>query len=80
METKSFREIYEGYAKRPPLPTPRKAFIKRIAEVTKKSETTVRMWVMGRQVPDALTQSVLEKELGVPAEVLFPPVAEGGVS
>ncbi len=72
MEAKSFREIYEGYAKRPPLPTPRKEFIKRIADVTKKSETTVKMWVMGRQVPDALTKDVLAKELKVPAAALFP--------
>jgi hypothetical protein len=72
MESKTFREIYEGYAKRPPLPTPRKEFVRRMADVTKKSEATVKMWVIGRQVPDALTQEVLAKELNVPAEVLFP--------
>lgn len=72
MEAKTFKEIYEGYAKRPPLPTPRKEFVSRMADLTKKSEATVKMWVMGRQVPDALTQSVISKELGIPEEVLFP--------
>lgn len=72
MEPKSFKEIYEGYAKRPPLPTPRKEFIRRMADVTKKSEATVKMWVIGRQIPDALTQDVLAKELKVPAATLFP--------
>lgn len=64
--------MYEEQAKRPALPTPRKEFIRRIADLTKKSETTVKMWVIGRQTPDALTQSVLAKELGVPETVLFP--------
>ena len=32
----------------------------------------VRMWCTGRQTPDALAQSVISKELGVPEEVLFP--------
>lgn len=72
MEPKSFKEIYEGYAKRPPLPTPRKEFIRRMADVTKKSEATVKMWVIGRQIPDALTQAVLAKELNVPVATLFP--------
>ena len=66
MEAKSFKEIYEGYAKRPPLPTPRKEFIRRMADVTKKSEATVKMWVIGRQIPDAA------KELNVPVATLFP--------
>lgn len=72
MEEKTFKQIYEGVAKRPPLPTPRKEFLRRIAELTKKSETTVKMWVIGRQTPDALTQSVLAKEFGIPAHILFP--------
>jgi hypothetical protein len=72
MEAKTFMEIYEGYAKRPPLPTPRKEFMARIADLTKRSEFTVRMWCTGRQQPDALAQSVISKELGIPAETLFP--------
>lgn len=78
---KTFKEIYAsvpGRAEREK--TEKEVWVERMAEVTKKSPSTVRMWIGGRQVPDALTQSVLEKELGVPAEELFPPVAEGGVS
>lgn len=71
-EKKTFVEIYEGIDKRPPLPTPRKEFMAKIADLTKRSEFTVRMWCTGRQTPDALAQSVISKELGVPEEVLFP--------
>lgn len=72
MEAKSFKEIYESLDKRPPLPTPRKAFMERMAKLTKRQVFTVRMWCQGRQVPDALAQDVISKELGVPAAVLFP--------
>ncbi len=72
MEAKSFREIYEECAKRPPLPTPRKEFMAKVASLTKRSEFTVRMWCTGRQTPDPLAQSVISKEFGIPAETLFP--------
>ncbi len=71
-EKKTFIEIYGDVEKRPPLPTPRKEFIARIAKVTMRTEFTVRMWCTGRQTPDALAQSVISKELGIPAETLFP--------
>ena len=72
MERKSFKEIYDSIEKRPPMPTPRKEFMQRIAKLTKRLVFTVRMWCQGRQVPDALAQSVISKELGIPVEVLFP--------
>ena len=72
MEGKTFIEIYNERAKRPPLPTPRKEFVSQIAKLTRRSEFTVRMWCMGRQQPDALAQSVISKELKIPAETLFP--------
>ena len=71
-EKKTFVEIYESIDKRPPMPTPRKEFIARIADLTKRREFTVRMWCQGRQTPDALAQSVLSKEFGIPTEELFP--------
>ncbi len=67
---KTFSEIYndipyyQGGAKT--------KFVNRIAEITFKSAITVRMWIMGRQAPDELVQSVISKELGIPAEILFP--------
>lgn len=67
---KSFKEIYEA------LPTerttPRGDFVRRIAEVTMKSVPTVRNWLSGSGTPDALTQTAIAKELGVPEADLFP--------
>lgn len=37
-----------------------------------KSTKTVRCWLAGTQKPDALSQSVIEKELGVSSNILFP--------
>lgn len=65
---KTFREMYKTMDNMPP----KLAFVERIARVTMKSKTTVRCWLAGTQQPDALGQSVIEKELGIPAEVLFP--------
>ena len=72
MVAKSFREIYESIDKRPSMPTPRKEFMERSAKLTKRKVFTVRMWCQGRQVPDALAQSVISDNLGIPVDVLFP--------
>lgn len=47
-------------------------FIRMIAEKTCKSETTVRMWLSGRQTPDELTKQVIADTIGVKANELFP--------
>ena len=73
----TFLEIYEQLPKRPSVPTERTKFIRKIADATKRSETTVRMWLYGRQRPDALTQSVIAKLLKVPESELFPIEEEG---
>ena len=52
--------------------SPKKMWIQRIAQVTHRSEATVRMWLSGRQVPEELIQEIIAKELGVPVEGLFP--------
>lgn len=68
MKKKTFKELYETL----PNETPKGQFIKRISSVTMKSEVTVRMWLSGRQKPDALTQKQIESELKVSADILFP--------
>lgn len=68
----TFVEFYEQLPKRQAVPTERTKFIRRIADATKRSDQTVRMWLSGRQRPDALTQSVIAKVLKVPASELFP--------
>ena len=65
---KSFKECYEEVSTM----SPKKMWIQRIAQVTHRSEATVRMWLSGRQVPEELIQEIIAKELGVPVEGLFP--------
>lgn len=69
---KSFVQIYKGLPEREAVKAPKTAFVERIASITKKSTKTVRCWIAGTQTPDALTQDVLEKELNIPAIILFP--------
>ena len=64
---KSFKECYEKVSTM----SPKKMWIQRIAQVTHRSEATVRMWLSGRQVPEELIQEIIAKELGVPVEGLF---------
>lgn len=64
----SFRDIYSALDNTPP----KAAFIQKIAKITRRSESAVRGWVYGAYQPDALAQEIIEKELGVSAEILFP--------
>lgn len=72
MAKKSFKEVYDSLPGRAETTTPKVEFINHIADLTKKTPFTVRQWIAGRQCPDALTQTVISKELGVPVEELFP--------
>lgn len=65
----SFASLY-GEAKEQP--TPAQQFIQEVAELTKRSENTVRMWIWGRQIPDALTCRVIGLRYGVDPDTLFP--------
>lgn len=60
----SFREIYDSMDRR--------AFVRRIATVTRRSEAAVYNWISGKYRPDALAQNVIAQELGIPANELFP--------
>lgn len=51
---------------------PATAFIRKVAEVTKKSEIAVRRWLSGETEPDALTQEVLAKHFNTTPSQLFP--------
>lgn len=69
---KSFRQIYNDLQDRSAVKAPKTEFVERIASLTMKSTKTVRCWIAGVQKPDALTLSVIEKDLGIPGSVLFP--------
>ena len=66
----TFIEVYESL---PKVASPKAEFVTRIANVTYRSENAVRQWLAGTRVPDLLTQKAIERELGIPAETLFPP-------
>lgn len=64
--------LKERYIKERQKPTAPQLFIEEVADVTKRSTTTVRMWMSGAQAPDALTQQVLADHFGTTPEQLFP--------
>ncbi len=66
----TFRDYYQQLPSNKEI-SPRQKFIKRISEITKKSEKTIRCWISGSQKPDTLTQSIIEKELNIPCDELF---------
>ena len=70
MSKKTFKELYED-AKM--LPTPAASFIAKVAELTHKTETTVRMWLSGNQQPDELAKSVIAEHFKSDINTLFPP-------
>ncbi len=56
---------------------PATAFVREVAQVTKKSELAVRRWLSGESEPDSLTKSVLADHFGTTPEALFPDRAAG---
>ena len=76
MSSKSFIELYNESKSKP---TPAQEFVAEVARITHRSEVTVRMWLAGNQIPDALVQSVIADHFGVDMAGLFPnPDEEGG--
>lgn len=71
-EDKTFVDIYKSLPDRSVVVAPKTKFVRHIASITKKSAHTVRMWIANEQKPDALTQSVIAKDLNVPENILFP--------
>ncbi len=65
----TLKERYDEASKKP---TPRVAFVQEVMAVTQKTEITVRRWISGEVVPDALTRSVLAKHFNCKPEDLFP--------
>lgn len=65
----TFIDLYHKEGKKP---TPRQAFIETVARVTKKSPITIKNWINGRQVPDALTVDVIAKHFDCDPSALFP--------
>jgi len=65
---KSFTELY---LERKNEPTPAQRFINEVAELTKRSEQTVRMWLSGVQIPDPNVKKVIGMHFNVDPDTLF---------
>lgn len=65
----TFKDLYLQEKEKP---TPAQSFIEEVAELTKRSANTVRMWLQGKQVPDALAQSLIAERFNIDASTLFP--------
>ena len=55
-------------------PLPSAEFIKKLKEITHRSEMSVRNWVVGRNRPDINTQILIAEHMGCDVETLFPPI------
>lgn len=68
MNRKTFRQIY---MERKSEPTPAQRFITEVAELTNRSEITVRMWLAGTQIPDPNVSRVIGMHFNVEPDSLF---------
>lgn len=71
-EAKSFREYYDSLPVASSIPPPKKAFRQRMADITGCSLSAVNGWLAGAYTPNASAKILIEKELGISANVLFP--------
>lgn len=69
MAEKTFFDLYNEQKSKP---TPAQEFVSEVAKITRRTETTVRMWLSGQQTPDALVQSIIAEHFGVNVDYLFP--------
>lgn len=68
MKKISFKALYEEQKSKP---TAAQMFVKEVADLTKRSEVTVRMWLSGQQTPDRLAQEIIAQHYGVDVDTLF---------
>lgn len=71
---KTFKDFYEIEKAKPTPPTPAQVWMKKMATLTCSSEQTVKTWLCGSRVPDALARKVLSDYLGTPENELFPDI------
>lgn len=65
----SFSELYKREVSKP---TAAQLFLRNVASVTRRTESTVKNWVYGTAVPDALALQALSQFFGINAATLFP--------
>ena len=68
LEKKTLNDLYNEAKQEP---TPAQRFISEVAELTKRSEQTVRMWLSGVQIPDPNVTENIARHFNVDPESLF---------
>ncbi len=69
MRSISLKERYEELKKEP---SPSRKFIRELAELTNRSELTVRLWLSGHHEPEPLIAQIIAKAYDLDPETLFP--------
>lgn len=70
MRQRSLINMYKRLRRKP---TPPSLFVKKLAELTHRSESSVRKWLSGEVEPDMAVKEILSDYFNTPIEVLFPP-------
>lgn len=65
----SLREMYDELRKQP---SPSRKFIRELAELTNRSELTVRLWLTGHHEPEPLITQIIASAYGLDPNTLFP--------
>ena len=68
MEKKTLKDLYNEAKNEP---TPAQKFIAEVAEITNRSEVTVRMWLFGGQIPDPNVARTIGSHFNVDPDTLF---------
>jgi len=76
MRNLSFIQLYQEAKEKP---SPKDLFIHQVSEVTHRSESTVKKWVIGNTAPDINTMIVLAHHFDTPVEILFPTIKKKGI-
>lgn len=62
---KTEKSLFDLYQEEGQKPTPKEAFIHKVAEVVCRHPQTIKQWFAGVQSPDALTMRVISEKFGV---------------
>lgn len=65
----SLKDLYEERKK---APNPAKQLIEEIARITNRSELTVRLWISGHHVPEAIITKVIADHFHIDPDYIFP--------
>ena len=72
----TFIDLYNQAKAEEMPPTPAAIFIRLVANLTNRSEITVRTWLSGKYRPDVNVRNILGKYFNIDPDELFPPIKD----